>query len=137
MDNKKEKKNSIFSDIYGIIAAVLLFILAQGIAYVYSIKKSRELNYIVAFIFITQWIAFAFASGLFGNSPTEKYYDIIGSFTYIVSLISTFVTLNKPSKRQVISIFAALIWSTRLGLFLFLRIVSNGGNDRRFTEIKN
>jgi steroid 5-alpha reductase family enzyme len=132
---KDEGKKSILSYIYGPIAAILLFILAQGIAYLYSGKDSRKLNYIVVFVFLTQWIAFIFASGILGNTPTEKYYDITGSFTYIVTLITSYITLSAPSKRQMLVILAALIWSARLGIFLFMRI-SRSGNDRRFAEIK-
>lgn len=134
--SNKESKNSQYPLIYGPMVSILAFAFSEAIAYVYSSKDSKKLYFMVFFIFLIQWIGFIFASGILGNTPTEKYYDITGSFTYILVLVSSFLTLKKMSTRQLIIILASLIWSIRLGVFLFARISRSGGIDKRFSEIK-
>lgn len=135
MDSKKNV-NTKTNFIYKSIIAIMLFIFAQMIAYFYSPKDSFKLHIIVLFIFTVQWIGFLLSSGLLGNNPTEKYYDITGSLTYISTVIISYISLKNISKRQIITAIATLIWSLRLGIFLFTRISKTGGVDKRFTEIK-
>ncbi|KAM0671466.1 hypothetical protein OCOL_001584 [Ordospora colligata] len=85
---------------------------------------------------LVQWIGFLHASGLFGNPPTEKFYDIFGSLTFVLILCLSISLRKVPSTRQKLAVMAALIWAVRLGWFLFTRIMKNNGIDSRFTEIK-
>lgn len=123
----------------GIILSTIA--ITQGIAYLgtKTLKlKPQILNYLALFTIGVQWISFLHAGGLFGNQPTEKYYDLIGSLTYLSTLsISIFVLpLSQISTRQMIVTTCAGVWAIRLGSFLFYRIHTSGGVDSRFTEMK-
>lgn len=100
--------------------------------------KPQILNYLALYTVGVQWVSFLHAGGIFGNQPTEKYYDLIGSLTYLSTLaISVFVLpISKISVRQMIVTSCAGIWAIRLGSFLFYRIHTSGGTDSRFTEMK-
>lgn len=89
-----------------------------------------------------QWVVFLHASGLvFGNDPTERFYDLTGAMTWILSTI--FVSGAHTSggwdalnlRQQVLASMVG-IWALRLGTFLFTRIQGDGGVDSRFVEIK-
>ena len=67
---------------------------------------------------------------------TEKYYDLTGSFTYIsITLIATLYRLSHTTSRQLIAACMVVIWSGRLGYFLYQR-VHRAGEDSRFRELK-
>lgn len=83
-----------------------------------------------------QWVVFLPSNGHFGNEPTEKFYDLTGSCTYLLSLLITYFQIRKPSTRQVIVNTAASIWSARLGWFLFSGVIKCNGIYRGFTEVK-
>lgn len=111
-------------------------LISQLVAYFGAEKGTRFLNYIALYIMAVQWIAFLFFSGIFGNAPTEKFYDLTGSLTYISVLLYVYFTRATRSWRQTLIAVFALIWSARLGYFLFRRISRNNGVDERFTELK-
>lgn len=83
------------------------------------------------YIFAIQWLAFIPAYLM----QTEKFYDLVGSLTYISS-VGLMLLLN-PSNSTGALLIAALvaIWAARLGTFLFVRISQDGG-DSRFDAIK-
>jgi steroid 5-alpha reductase family enzyme len=85
----------------------------------------------VALSFAVQWCAFVPAYGF----STEKFYDLAGSLTYItlVAIALSFVPESNP--RDYLIGALVLIWATRLGQFLFRRVLS-AGEDRRFREMK-
>ena len=85
-----------------------------------------------------QFVMFLHASGLvLGNAPTERYYDLTGSTTYVVlSLLSLYWNWDNFSLRRGILSSLVLAWALRLGSFLFERITRDGGIDHRFTEAK-
>lgn len=104
-----------------------------------TLKWSPQiLNYLGFYTIGVQWVSFLHAGGIFGNQPTEKYYDLIGSLTYLSTLsISVFrLPISQISLRQKIVTACAGIWAIRLGSFLFYRIHTSGGVDSRFTEMK-
>ena len=82
----------------------------------------------------------AFAINWFAYIPaliakTEKYYDLMGSITYIsvIGMAAYFSgPLAYPAKIVVVIV---CIWALRLGSFLFARISRDGG-DSRFDKIK-
>ena len=98
--------------------------------------------YIIAFLSIfIQLISFLYASGiLFKNQPTEKYFDLTGSFTYLIlifySLYNRGEIINISRRQGFLALFV-IIWAIRLGSFLFNRIKRHNGIDNRFNEIKN
>ncbi len=67
---------------------------------------------------------------------TERYFDLTGTIAY-VSVVACALILNPaPDLRSVLVGALVLIWSSRLGSFLFLRIRRQGKDDR-FDRIKN
>ena len=84
--------------------------------------------------FIIQWMAFIPAY----LGQTEKFYDLIGSSTYV--FVVGYVYLPNwyaPSVNWGSLLLAAFIvlWAARLGTFLFVRIKKNK-EDKRFASIK-
>jgi len=83
-------------------------------------------------IFPTQWVGWAVAYAF----KTEKFYDLTGSLTFIAAS-SVFLKWHcQHSIRQYVQTAAVLIWATRLGSYLFMRIMERG-KDRRFNVIKH
>ena len=85
----------------------------------------------VCFIYsyIIHWIFFVHGY-LF---QTEHYFDAIGSFTFVsLSLFLIFVVRDFYA---FLICSLVMIWSLRLGSFLFSR-VKRSGRDTRFTEMK-
>ncbi|KAI9222256.1 hypothetical protein BC828DRAFT_378879 [Blastocladiella britannica] len=72
---------------------------------------------------------------------TEKFYDLSGSLTYIGCFLAALLYRDDGSAiadlhpRQIIATAMSLVWCTRLGLFLFRRVLREG-KDHRFDEIK-
>jgi len=92
--------------------------------------------YSALIIYMMQWVGF-FPSFYF---KTEHYYDLIGSFSFIISILFCFIISNSEfnleiGKRDLFFLLAILIWTLRLGLFLFLR-VKRDKKDVRFIKIK-
>jgi len=85
----------------------------------------------VLLAYVIQWLAFVFAY----LKQTEKFYDLIGSLTYL-SVLALSLTLS-GNFRPVSLLLGGLIgvWALRLGSFLFLRIQATG-SDSRFDQIK-
>jgi steroid 5-alpha reductase family enzyme len=85
----------------------------------------------VGLAFLIQWIVFVLAYVL----QTEKFFDLVGSITYIS--VTTIAVLLSPvvDDRSILLLVLVAIWATRLGTYLFQRIYSAGG-DTRFDEIK-
>ncbi|MXO91835.1 DUF1295 domain-containing protein [Pontixanthobacter aquaemixtae] len=81
--------------------------------------------------FGVNWIAFIPAA----IAQTEKYYDLVGSITYL-TIITVACVLAAPLDMRAIVVAAMVaVWSIRLGSFLFKRI-SEDGHDGRFDKIK-
>lgn len=120
-----------------LIVILVCILLTQGIAYLVGDKKNFFQNYVAAFTVFVQWIFFLHASGvLFGNERTEKYYDLMGSLTFVTTLIVSMIYRQNSTARLWIMAALILCWTVRLGSFLFMRIHKNNGVDSRFTEIK-
>ena len=85
----------------------------------------------VGFIFLLQWIAFVPAF----IWQTEKFFDLMGSVTFI-SVSGLMLVLSPVLDGRSLLLFTLiLIWAGRLGSFLFLRI-RRDGKDGRFDELK-
>jgi steroid 5-alpha reductase family enzyme len=85
----------------------------------------------VGLVFLIQWLAFVVAYLL----QTESFYDLTGSLTYI-SVITMAVLLSPGiDRRSIVLLVLVVVWATRLGTFLFLRIQKTG-KDARFDELK-
>ena len=66
---------------------------------------------------------------------TERYYDLIGSLTYISAVVLVLMCIPAVDLRQMLIALFILIWAVRLGSFLFIRITQDG-SDSRFDKIK-
>merc|ERR1711988_222171 len=67
---------------------------------------------------------------------TEKFFDLSGSFTYIFLALYSLTMSGHYTARQLLVTLFVIIWATRLGAFLYLRI-QRAGKDGRFDEIKH
>ncbi|RBP48465.1 DUF1295 domain-containing protein [Arenicella xantha] len=81
--------------------------------------------------FLINWLAFIPANA----AQTEKYYDLTGSLTYLTLIVVALLLSGNTSDRALIVAAMVAVWAMRLGSFLFLRIRSDGADDR-FDEIK-
>jgi steroid 5-alpha reductase family enzyme len=127
--NKDDIKNLLSLPIVLAIAAGLAYAGSVGGLLAFASLPLFALCIIIAFVI--QWLAFIPAIIL----KTEKFYDITGTIAYIaVILIAVF--LGPPlSPRTIILLVMVLIWTSRLGFFLFRRVLKTG-EDARFEEIK-
>jgi len=119
------------------VAGILITILlGLGVALAgsqggYRIGQLPIYGIAVLLAFVIQWIAFV-PSYLY---KTEKFFDLMGSITYItVTLVAVLLTPEKDLRSWTL-LGLVSIWALRLGTFLFLRI-KKAGEDRRFREIK-
>jgi steroid 5-alpha reductase family enzyme len=92
------------------------------------------------------WAVFAIAVGMaylinWGvyvpsyRAQTEHYYDLTGSATYVSATIVTLLATDTQNARTLVLATLVLVWSLRLGTFLFRRIRKDG-KDGRFDRIK-
>ena len=129
----KTMNKSAINSIIGIILAILVgvglgFAGSQGSAVLWGVPIFALA---IIFAYLIQWIAFIFSY----INKTEKFYDLTGSLTYIS--ISLFLLLTTPNldKLAVLLFTMVIIWATRLGTFLFNRVMQ-AGKDDRFDDIK-
>ena len=120
--------NNIFTNF---LISFLTFIICIFIA---NLTGIQNITYAVLFIFLIHLLIFV-PSYFF---QTEKFFDLTGTISYVSSVLFIFFKSNTVESINfgslVLSTFI-IIWSLRLGTFLFLRI-KKAGKDRRFNEIK-
>jgi len=66
---------------------------------------------------------------------TEKYYDLVGSLTYITTVSLAYFSVETKTIIDSIIYFYVMVWALRLGIYLFRR-VRNDGKDVRFEKAK-
>jgi len=66
---------------------------------------------------------------------TEKYYDLVGSVTYITTISLAYFSVENKTMIDSIIYFYVMVWASRLGIYLFRR-VRNDGKDVRFEKAK-
>ncbi|MBN2157679.1 MAG: DUF1295 domain-containing protein [Candidatus Lokiarchaeota archaeon] len=117
---------------------IIVIIIAAGLAYAISLggKTISGTNFpiyalAVIIAFGIQWIVFI-PSYIY---KTEKYYDLTGSATYTTVILVSFFLSGNYSPRNILITILVLIWTLRLGIFLFRRIMK-AGEDQRFREMK-
>lgn len=124
------------SNIKNYVGIVIALLIGLGIGFAGSQRGAQVWglpSFLLAVIgaYLIQWIAFIIAYRL----KTEKFYDLTGSITYIS--ITTLLVLSTPkiNSRAVLLLVLVVVWATRLGTFLFTRVIKEG-SDSRFDEIK-
>lgn len=66
---------------------------------------------------------------------TEKFYDLVGSATFIiVTIVACTIGAYHPAK--IIQTVCVCLWATKLGSFLFYRVLTSPGGDKRFDKAK-
>lgn len=96
-----------------------------------SISGIPLFGFAVALTFIIQWIVFI-PSFL---NKTEHFFDLTGSLTFISVVLITLMLIPEMYVRDIVIALLVVIWATRLGSFLFIRVKKDGG-DGRFTIMK-
>ena len=66
---------------------------------------------------------------------SEKFFDISGSVTFIAVIGLAMYANDTVTDIQKILAAMVAVWTMRLGIFLFVRVLRDGG-DRRFSEIR-
>jgi steroid 5-alpha reductase family enzyme len=119
-------KNSIYNYIVSFVAVLISISLGT----LTGIDEVRN-GIILSFIF--HWLLFIPAF-IF---KTEKFYDLTGSLSYITIILYVLISSNDGISNfgSIILSCLIIIWTLRLGTFLFLRI-KKAGEDKRFREIK-
>lgn len=114
-----------------IIFSFIAFSIGYGIALLTGLELIQNA---ILIAYIIQWIAFIPAF-LF---QTEKFYDLTGSITYLSVVIyvsyKSYASMN-TNLGSILLAACIIIWTIRLGSFLFLRI-HKAGEDKRFRHIK-
>ena len=87
--------------------------------------------WVAAVAFGVNWIAFV-PSFL---NRTEHYYDLVGSLTYLSTTLLAALLASPLDGRAWVLLILVMIWSGRLGIFLFRRVRA-AGKDGRFDAIK-
>ena len=64
---------------------------------------------------------------------TEKFFDLVGSLTYISCVLFSLTASGQYAPRQIVLSAMAFTWACRLGSFLFRRI-HRAGKDGRFDK---
>ena len=125
------------SEIQSLISLPIILAVAAGLAYAGSVggviafARLPLFALCIIIAFAIQWLAFI-PSYIF---KTEKFFDITGSITYATVIIIAVVLGPAISLRSILLMSLVLIWTSRLGIFLFRRILK-AGDDKRFDEIK-
>ena len=115
-----------------IIISFVVFVVAIAIA---NASGSSLVLQAVLIAFAIQWIAFIPAYVF----QTEKFYDLMGSITYLTVIWFTLMSSSNESTLvnigNIVIVLLISSWAIRLGTFLFLRIKKDG-EDKRFRTIK-
>ena len=126
--NKAEKIASLTIPVALLIGVLIA---TAGSQYGATYNGLPVFGLIVSIAFLIQVISFVPAY----ISQTEKYYDITGTMTYVLSTLIAVSLSGNLDTRSLILAALIIIWSSRLGIFLYKRI-QDEGKDVRFDNIK-
>ena len=119
------------------IIAITAFLICIGLINIAGQNIEIEIRGMNAFTFILivavlLQVIFFIPSFLL---KTEKYYDLVGSFTYITTISLAYFSVENKTMIDSIIYFYVMVWALRLGIYLFRR-VRNDGKDVRFEKAK-
>ena len=126
--NKADRRAIIALPIILLVAALFAWAGSQG---GYTVSGIPVFALCVSLAFVLQWIAFIPAFIL----QTEKFYDLMGSITYISITLIAVLLSPVVDARSWLLLAIISIWTIRLGVFLLRRVLA-AGEDRRFRDIK-
>jgi len=124
----RQVKN-IFAITAFLICIALINIAGQNIAL--EIRGMNAFTFILIVAVLVQ-ILFFIPSFIF---KTEKYYDLVGSLTYVTTISLAYFSVDDKTTIDSIIYFYVMIWASRLGIYLFRR-VRKDGKDVRFEKAK-
>lgn len=119
------------------LTAIVITLLLGGLVAMAGSHNGFELGPVPLFAvavmaaFAVQWLAYIHAQ----LNLTEKYFDLIGSLTYVSISLVIILTVPELGTRSLVLGLMVIVWALRLGPFLFLRIKKDG-KDSRFDEFK-
>jgi len=113
---------------------IACIIISQALAYATSLADHwpGTVSFCALLAIGLQWLVFVPSAAL----ATEKFFDVTGSATYFVLALYSLIHCGKYYTRQIVVTLFVMLWSVRLGSFLYMRI-QRAGKDGRFDEIKN
>lgn len=125
--------NKTVSNLIGIILAIAVGV---GIAFAGAQGSVQVLGFplfalLIIAAYLIQWIVFIFAF----VQKSERFFDLTGSLTYITLATGAVLLIPNIDRRAVLLLVVVVVWATRLGTFLFARVLKQGKDDR-FDEIK-
>jgi len=124
----RQVKN-IFAITAFLICIALINIAGQNIDL--EIRGMNAFTFILLVAVLLQ-ILFFIPSFIF---KTEKYYDLVGSLTYVTTISLAYFSVEEKTTIDSIIYFYVMIWASRLGIYLFRR-VRKDGKDVRFEKAK-
>jgi len=124
----RQVKN-IFAITAFLICIALINIAGQNIDL--EIRGMNAFTFILIVAVLLQ-ILFFIPSFIF---KTEKYYDLVGSLTYVTTVSLAYFSVEDKTTIDSIIYFYVMIWASRLGIYLFRR-VRKDGKDVRFEKAK-
>ena len=113
---------------------LISFLIFSICIFIANLTGIQNITYAVLFIFLIHLVIFV-PSYYF---QTEKFFDLTGTISYVSSVLFIYFksyTIESINLGSLALSTFVIIWSLRLGTFLFLRIKKEG-KDRRFNEIK-
>ncbi|GHA17143.1 hypothetical protein GCM10008090_28530 [Arenicella chitinivorans] len=119
-----------------LFATVLTVVVGVGLAWAGGTQGAQFNGFSVFALcamaaFVINWLAYIPAVVM----QTEKFYDLVGSLTYLcVVAIAVLLSTDLDLRAALVALMVS-IWAVRLGSFLFMRIHQDGTDDR-FDEIK-
>lgn len=125
--------NSLIKSLIGVLLATALGV---GVALAGGYQGAEVLGVpifwlAVAAAYLINWIGFVIAFRL----KTEKFYDLTGFLSYASVTTAAVLLIPEIDDRAVLLLVMVMIWTTRLGTFLFTRVIK-AGKDDRFDELK-
>lgn len=119
-----------------LVAIVAALLVAAGVAWAGSqhglvVVGFPLFAWAAVVAFVIQWLVFIPSY----RAQTEHWYDLTGSLTYALLMLSTLLLAGRFDLRSLILTLLVLIWAGRLGSFLFGRVKQTGA-DTRFDDIK-
>ncbi len=115
-----------------IIASLLIVLIIGMLMGIAGTQGGQTINGLPIFLlcvgaaFMINWLAFLPAYLL----QTEKFYDLTGSITYVCVTGMAIFLSNDVDMRSLLLASLVMIWTVRLGTFLFRRIQKSGKDDR-------
>ena len=119
------------------ILTILFFLICIGVINTAGQNIELEIRGVNAFTFtlivaVLLQVIFFIPSFLL---KTEKYYDLVGSLTYVITVSLAYFSVETKTMIDSIIYFYVMVWALRLGIYLFRR-VRNDGKDVRFEKAK-